>query len=77
MGSYVVFYMLGLYPLPATKQVLLSSPYFPEVTIYNPLYETNTTIRCTNWAEDGPVYVKVRFHSARVVYVVWARLMFA
>ena len=59
MGSYVVFYMLGLYPLPATKQVLLSSPYFPEVIIYNPLYGTNTTIRCTNWAEDGPVYVKV------------------
>ncbi|KAI5894878.1 uncharacterized protein SCHCODRAFT_02495315 [Schizophyllum commune H4-8] len=58
MGSYVVFYMLGLYPLPATKQVLLSSPYFPEVTIYNPLYGTNTTIRSTNWAENGTVYVK-------------------
>ncbi|KAL1752089.1 glycosyl hydrolase family 92-domain-containing protein [Schizophyllum commune] len=58
MGSYVVFYMLGLYPLPATKQVLLSSPYFPKVTIYSPLYGTNTTIRSTNWAEDGPIHVK-------------------
>ncbi|TRM65199.1 glycosyl hydrolase family 92-domain-containing protein [Schizophyllum amplum] len=58
MGSYVVFYMLGLYPLPATKQVLLSSPYFPEITIYNPLFGTNTTIRSTNWAENGTVYVK-------------------
>ncbi|KAL1746800.1 glycosyl hydrolase family 92-domain-containing protein [Schizophyllum fasciatum] len=58
MGSYVVFYMLGLYPLPATKQVLLSYPYFPQVTIHNPLYGTNTTFRSTNWSDKGNVYVK-------------------
>ena len=36
MGSYVAFYLAGLYPLPATKQFLLSSPYFPSISFFNP-----------------------------------------
>ncbi|KAF9531262.1 glycoside hydrolase family 92 protein [Crepidotus variabilis] len=44
MGSYVAFYLLGLYPLPSTQQILLSSPYFPKISFYNPLFKSTTTI---------------------------------
>ncbi|KAK7014456.1 hypothetical protein VNI00_019350 [Paramarasmius palmivorus] len=57
MGSYVVFYLIGLYPLPATRQVLLSSPYFPSVSFTNPVLGTTTTIKSTNFGE-GNIYVK-------------------
>ena len=29
MASYAAFYLAGLYPVPATRQYLLSSPFFP------------------------------------------------
>ncbi|KAJ6613163.1 glycoside hydrolase family 92 protein [Mycena sp. CBHHK59/15] len=64
MGSYAFFYLAGMYPLPATKQLLLSSPYFPEISFYNPLYKTNTTIKSTNFSGNptngtgGNVFVK-------------------
>jgi hypothetical protein len=66
MGSYAFFYLAGLYPLPATKQFLLSSPYFPQISIYNPLLKKTTTIKSINFTgnpEDGTggnVFVKVR-----------------
>ena len=49
MGSYAAFYLAGLYPLPATRQILLSSPYFPEISFRNPVLNTTTTIRSTNF----------------------------
>ncbi|KAF9259619.1 glycoside hydrolase family 92 protein [Marasmius fiardii PR-910] len=42
MGSYAAFYLAGLYPLPATKQILLSSPYFPSISFFNPLFNSTT-----------------------------------
>jgi putative alpha-1,2-mannosidase len=69
MGSYVAFYLAGLYPLPGTRQILLSSPYFREISFYNPLYKSTTTIRSTNFVgnpKDGTggwVFVKVRRSS--------------
>ncbi|KAI0319732.1 glycoside hydrolase family 92 protein [Amylostereum chailletii] len=54
MGSYAFFYLAGLYPLPATRQILLSSPHFPSVTFSNPLLGTNTTIRVKNFAGNPP-----------------------
>ncbi|PPR02812.1 hypothetical protein CVT26_009598 [Gymnopilus dilepis] len=44
MAGYAAFYLLGMYPLPATQQVLLSSPYFPQVSFFNPVFNTTTTI---------------------------------
>ncbi|EJD01967.1 glycoside hydrolase family 92 protein [Fomitiporia mediterranea MF3/22] len=44
MASYVFFYLAGLYPIPATRQYLLSSPYFPQVSFFNPLFNSTTTI---------------------------------
>lgn len=45
MGSYAVFLLAGLYPVPATRQYLLSSPSFPEISFFNPVLDTTTTIR--------------------------------
>ena len=65
MGSYVAFYLAGLYPLPATRQVLLSSPFFPEISFFNPLFGKTTTIRAKNFRGNpadgtgGTVFVKV------------------
>ncbi|THV06347.1 glycoside hydrolase family 92 protein [Dendrothele bispora CBS 962.96] len=45
MGSYAAFYLLGLYPLPATRQFLLSSPFFPSISFFNPAFNSTTTIK--------------------------------
>ncbi|KAJ7917216.1 glycosyl hydrolase family 92-domain-containing protein [Mycena leptocephala] len=64
MGSYAFFYLAGMYPLPATKQFLLSSPYFPKISFYNPLYKSTTTIKSINFTGNpangtgGNVFVK-------------------
>ncbi|KAI0752421.1 glycoside hydrolase family 92 protein [Daedaleopsis nitida] len=64
MGSYVAFYLAGLYPLPATKQFLLSSPYFPQISFRNPVLNTTTTIRANGFTGNpkdgtgGNVFVK-------------------
>ncbi|KAG1871150.1 glycoside hydrolase family 92 protein [Suillus tomentosus] len=64
MASFAVFYLLGMYPLPATRQFLLASPYFPKVTFHNPLFNTTTTIIANNFTGNpqdgigGTVFVK-------------------
>lgn len=66
MGSYVAFYLAGLYPLPATRQFLLSSPYFPQISFRNPVLNTTTTIRANGFkgnpkdGNGGTVFVQVR-----------------
>ncbi|KAI9437962.1 glycoside hydrolase family 92 protein [Lactarius indigo] len=57
MGSYALFILAGLYPVPATKQFLLSSPYFPSVSFFNPLFQTKTTIRVKNFSPQA-IFVK-------------------
>ncbi|KIY66915.1 glycoside hydrolase family 92 protein [Cylindrobasidium torrendii FP15055 ss-10] len=57
MGSYVFFYLAGLYPLPGTKQFLLSSPYFPSISFFNPLFNTTTSIVSHNFG-GGNIYVE-------------------
>jgi hypothetical protein len=59
MGSFVVFHLAGLYPVPATQQFLLSSPFFPSVSFFNPLFNTKTTIRAKNFSPEA-IFVKVR-----------------
>ncbi len=61
MGSYAFFNMAGLYPVPATTQFLLSSPFFPSVSFFNPLFNTTTTIRTKNFSgTPQKIFVKVR-----------------
>ncbi|EIM87038.1 glycoside hydrolase family 92 protein [Stereum hirsutum FP-91666 SS1] len=64
MGSYAFFYLAGLYPLPATRQILLSSPFFPSISFTNPVFNTTTTIKAVNFQGNpsngtgGTVFVK-------------------
>lgn len=65
MASYAVFYLAGLYPVPATRQFLLSSPYFPQVSFFNPLFNSTTTIVANGFQGNptsgtgGHVFVEV------------------
>jgi len=54
MGSFAAFYLAGLYPLPATEQFLLSSPFFPEISFFNPILNSTTTIRSKNFNGNPP-----------------------
>ncbi|KXN83542.1 hypothetical protein AN958_01251 [Leucoagaricus sp. SymC.cos] len=49
MGSYAAFYLAGMYPLPATEQFLLSSPFFKQISFFNPLFNTTTVIKANNF----------------------------
>ncbi|KLO17793.1 glycoside hydrolase family 92 protein [Schizopora paradoxa] len=49
MASYAFFYLAGLYPVPATQQYLLSSPFFSEVSFFNPLFNSTTTIKANGF----------------------------
>ena len=75
MGSYVAFYLAGLYPLPATGQILLSSPYFPQISFRNPVLNTTTTIRANGFRGNptdgtgGHVFVKVSVTTKRFFLV--------
>lgn len=65
MGSYVAFYLLGMYPLPGTRQMLISSPYFSHIRIHNPVFRKTTTINAIGFEGNpmngtgGKIYVKV------------------
>ncbi|KAG6844803.1 hypothetical protein H0H87_003629 [Tephrocybe sp. NHM501043] len=54
MASYVAFYLAGLYPLPATRQLLLSSPYFRQISFFNPVLKTTTRIVTKNFDGNPP-----------------------
>ncbi|KAF8920528.1 glycoside hydrolase family 92 protein [Mucidula mucida] len=57
MGSYVVFYLAGMYPLPGTRQFLLSTPYFPSISFYNPLFNSTTSIASNHFGGNN-IYVQ-------------------
>ncbi|GBE89827.1 hypothetical protein SCP_1701520 [Sparassis crispa] len=64
MASYVTFFLAGLYPVPATRQYLLSSPWFPQISFYNPAFNTTTTIKANGFSGNpangtgGQVFVQ-------------------
>ncbi|KAL1688597.1 glycoside hydrolase family 92 protein [Schizophyllum commune] len=49
MAALLTFHLLGLYPVPATKQLLLGSPFLSSYTINNDLLGTSTTFSVTNF----------------------------
>ncbi|KAL1718177.1 glycoside hydrolase family 92 protein [Schizophyllum commune] len=49
MAALLTFHLLGLYPVPATKQLLLGSPFLSSYTINNDLLGTSTTVSVTNF----------------------------
>lgn len=66
MGSFATFFLAGLYPVPATEQFLLGSPYFPEISFMIPVLNKTTTIKANRFKGNpasgtgGNVFVEVR-----------------
>ncbi|CAL1694909.1 unnamed protein product [Somion occarium] len=44
MAALLTFHILGLYPVPATRQLLIGSPLVSSYTLYNNLFQTTTNI---------------------------------
>ncbi|GJJ06144.1 hypothetical protein Clacol_000333 [Clathrus columnatus] len=44
MGTWLIFHLLGLYPVPSTTQYLVLSPFLPTYTIHNTELGTSTTV---------------------------------
>jgi hypothetical protein len=65
MGSLAAFFLAGLYPIPATRQFLLSSPHFAQISFSNPAFNTTTTVRSKNFSGNpadgngGKVFIQV------------------
>jgi putative alpha-1,2-mannosidase len=49
MAALLVFHILGLYPVPASKQLLLGSPLLSSFTIKNDLFGTSTRFIVKNF----------------------------
>lgn len=49
MASLLVFHLLGLYPVPASKQLLLGSPFVSGYTLKNDLLGTSTKFTVENF----------------------------
>ncbi|KIK62310.1 glycoside hydrolase family 92 protein [Collybiopsis luxurians FD-317 M1] len=63
MASYTAFSLAGMYPVPATRQFLLSSPFFPSISFFNPLFNSTTTIKANGFGGNpadgvGKVFVQ-------------------
>jgi putative alpha-1,2-mannosidase len=65
MGSYAFFNLAGLYPLPATRQFLLSSPYFPSISFYNPFFDKTATFKITNFESANSTKIFVNASELR------------
>ena len=44
MASLTVFLILGIYLVPSTNMVLITSPMISEYTLYNNVFDTYTTV---------------------------------
>ena len=79
MGSFAAFLLAGLYPIPATRQFLLSSPFFAQISFNNPVFNKTTTIRSNNFAGNpdngagGKVFVQVNYII--IILIDWRKLV--
>lgn len=67
MGSYATFYLAGLYPVPASEQYLLSSPFFKQISFFNPAFNTTTVIKSNNFRGNPENGVGGRVFVERVI----------
>ncbi len=49
MAALLVFHLLGLYPVPASRQLLIGSPFVSSYTVHNELFNTSTTVTVQNF----------------------------
>ncbi|KAG6890043.1 hypothetical protein C0995_012500 [Termitomyces sp. Mi166 len=71
MASLLVFHLLGLYPVPASTQLLIGSPFLSSFIIHNNLVGTNTNFTVigfdpTSLASSPPVGSRLFVKSVKV-----------
>lgn len=52
MGAFIVFSMIGVWPVAGQNVYLISAPFFPELRITNPITGKLATIIARNWDRD-------------------------
>ncbi|PPQ72207.1 hypothetical protein CVT24_002364 [Panaeolus cyanescens] len=75
MASLLVFHLLGLYPVPASRQLLICSPFVSRYTLRNALFGTSTTISVRNFdkttlVQTPPSGSRIYVQSVRIDGVV-------
>ncbi|KAI9728540.1 MAG: hypothetical protein M1834_007678 [Cirrosporium novae-zelandiae] len=59
MGAFAVLAMLGLYPVAGQDVYLITPPFFPSISITNPVTGNTATIKCVNFdAGYDRIFVK-------------------
>ncbi|EMD37640.1 glycoside hydrolase family 92 protein [Gelatoporia subvermispora B] len=49
MATWLVFHLLGMYPVPSSSQFLVVSPFLPKYTIHNSFLNVSTTVTVQNF----------------------------
>ncbi|KAH6648651.1 family 92 glycosyl hydrolase [Truncatella angustata] len=70
MGAFVVFGMLGLFPIAGQNVYLISAPFFQEVNIKNGVTGNTTTIRTAGF---DPSYVNIYIQNVTVNGEPWSK----
>lgn len=53
MAALLVFHLLGLYPVPSSKQLLINSPILSSYTLHNDFLNTATRFRVVGFDHAG------------------------
>ncbi|OCH93726.1 glycoside hydrolase family 92 protein [Obba rivulosa] len=49
MATWLIFHLLGMYPVPSSSQFLIVSPFLPTYTIHNSFLNVSTTVTVKNF----------------------------
>lgn len=63
MASFAIFSMLGLFPNPGQNVYFITPPFFPSLSITNPLTNATATIRTLNFDK---AYKNIYIQSAKL-----------
>lgn len=64
MAALLVFHLLGLYPVPSSRQLLIGTPFISSYTIHNQLFNTNTTVTVQDF--DPATLVETPLAGSRI-----------
>lgn len=79
MASLLVFHLLGLYPVPSSRQLLISVPFVSSYSISNAFFGTTTTVTVQNFdkntlAQTPPAGSNIYVQSVTVKGVVLSNI---
>lgn len=56
MATFLIFHLLGLYPVPSTSHYLTLSPFIPKYTIHNTYMNASTTVTVQGYDPNSIAY---------------------